>query len=68
MWVEQFIDEGSSTTTYWWRMSKLIDEINLNRKSNIAASQIKTMDESMSVYQPQKNKTGNLPNISYIQR
>ena len=68
IWVEQFIDKGSSASTDWWKMSKLIDEFNLNRKANIAASRIKTMDESMSAYRPQKNKTGNLPNISYIQR
>ena len=28
----------------------------------------KTLDESMSAFRPQKTKTGNLPNISFILR
>jgi hypothetical protein len=32
----------------------------------IAASVIKVLDESMSAWRPKKNKTGGLPNISFI--
>ena len=31
-------------------------------------ARVKTLDESMSAFRPQKTKTGNLPNISFILR
>ena len=68
-----FIDEttnNSSLTNYdpWFTVSKLISDFNKNRFIRVAASTVKLLDESMSAYKPRKDKTGGLPNISYIQR
>ena len=52
----------------WWKVAYLVDGFNTNRKSTVAASRIKTLDESMSAFCPQTRKTGNLPNISFILR
>ena len=46
----------------------MVNSFNTNRKSTVAASRFKTLDESMSAYRPQTRKTGNLPNIRYILR
>ncbi len=45
-------------------LSKLIADFNNNRAKMAAASVIKVLDESMS--SSRKNKTGSLPNISFI--
>ena len=68
VWVTQFHAEHEKETNGWWKMSRLETGFNTNRQRTCASSFVKTMDESMSSYRPQKNKTGNLPNISYIQR
>jgi hypothetical protein len=47
-------------------LSNLIDEFNKNQSTVIATSVIKVLDESMSAWHPRKNKTGGLPNISFI--
>ena len=47
---------------------QLINDFNSNRKKTVAASSVKTHDESMSAYRPRTDKTGGLPNISYIAR
>jgi hypothetical protein len=52
----------------WYMLSKLIDEFNKNRGRKVAASVIKLLDESMTAWVPRKNKTGGLPNISFILR
>jgi len=49
-------------------ISRLIDDFNNNRKKGVAASVIKVLDELMSAWRPRKNKTGGLPNISFILR
>ena len=46
----------------------MVQGFNNNRRRTVAASRVKTLDESMSPYRPQTRKTGNLPNISYIMR
>jgi hypothetical protein len=48
--------------------SKFIAAFNQNRANLIAASVIKLLDEFMSAWQPRKDKTGGLPNISFILR
>ena len=68
VWITQFHAEHEKETNGWWKMSRLEEGFNENRQRTCASSFVKTMDESMSSYRPQKNKTGNLPNISYIQR
>lgn len=68
VWVTQFENKSQKDTNPWWRVNRLVDDFNANRKKMVASSRVKTMDESMSAYRPQKTKTGNLPNISYIQR
>ena len=52
----------------WWRVGRLVQGFNNNRAKTVAASRVKTLDESMSAFRPQSSKTGNLPNISYILR
>ena len=52
----------------WHPVSKLIDNFNKNRFEKVAASRIKVLDESMSAWRPRKDKTGGLPNISFIKR
>ena len=52
----------------WYMISRLIDDFNNNRKKGVAASVIKVLDELMSAWRPRKNKTGGLPNISFILR
>ena len=70
-WVEQFeldLTENQKQANKWWRMGYLIQGFNENRSRSVAASRVLTMDESMSAFRPQTEKTGNLPNISYIMR
>ena len=70
-WVTQFelqVSDQEKEKNKWWRVGYLVQGYNNNRKQTVASSRIKTLDESMSAYRPQTNKTGNLPNISYILR
>ena len=68
VWIEQFASPQLKECQPWWQVSRLVHGFNLNRSKTVAASRVKTLDESMSSYKPQKSKTGNLPNISYIAR
>ena len=68
VWIEQFHAESQKVTNPWWKVGRLVSGFNFNRQKTVAASRVKTFDESMSSFRPQKSKTGNLPNISYIQR
>jgi hypothetical protein len=52
----------------WYMFSKFIATFNRNRANLIAVSVIKLLDESMSAWLPRKDKTGGLPNISFILR
>jgi len=52
----------------WWIISHCIIEFNQNRKRQVSASFMKTMDESMSAFRPQTRATGNLPHLSFILR
>jgi hypothetical protein len=52
----------------WYMLSAFIDAFNNNRAKTVAASVIKLLDESMSAWRPRKDKTGGLPNISFILR
>ena len=70
-WMTQFerhMSEEEKETNKWWRVGVLVDGFNKNRSETVAASRIKTLDESMSAFRPQTRKTGNLPNISFILR
>ena len=70
-WMTQFelqVSDEYKENNKWWRVGYLVKGFNDNRKSTIASSRIKTLDESMSAYRPQTKKTGNLPNISFILR
>ena len=68
IWIQQFHAETQKDTNPWWKVARLVLGFNQNRQRTVAASCTKTFDESMSSFRPQKAKTGNLPNISYIQR
>ncbi len=50
----------------WFMFSMFINAFNKNRAKTVAASVIKLLDESMSAWHPRKDKTGGLPNISFI--
>ena len=52
----------------WWRVGYLTYGFNENRRRTVASSRVKILDEVMSAYRPQRRKTGNLPNISYVLR
>jgi hypothetical protein len=52
----------------WWEIRAMVDALNKNRKTKVAASVYKVMDESMSSFRPKTSKTGNLPNLSFIKR
>jgi hypothetical protein len=52
----------------WHMISRLVDDFNNNRRKMVAASIIKLLDESMSAWNPRKNKTGGLPSILFIKR
>ena len=70
-WMSQFelqLNDEDKEVQKWWRVGHLVQGFNNNRRRTVAASRVKTMDESMSAYRPQTRKTGNLPNISYILR
>ena len=67
-WMSQFelpLSDDEKERNKWWRVGYLVNGFNTNRKSTVAASRFKTLDESMSTYRPQTRKTGNLPNRSY---
>ena len=59
-------DDGSGDD--WARIGNLIDGYNKNRQSNIAASNWRVLDESMSAFIPRTSKTGGLPHLSYIKQ
>jgi hypothetical protein len=61
-------DSSKNNYDPWFILSKLVAQFNANRKENVAASYCKLHDESMSAWRPRKNKTGGLPNISFILR
>ena len=67
-WIQQFHHEGLKDVEPWWRVHQLVTGFNKNRQRTVASSRVKTLDESMSAFRPQKTKTGNLPNISFILR
>jgi hypothetical protein len=62
--------DPNSTERYdpWYMLSKWISEFNSNRVEMVCASYIKVHDETMCAWKPRKNKTGGLPNISFIFR
>ena len=68
LWITQFHSPAQKVNSEWWMVSKLVNGFNENRRNKVAASRVKTLDESMSSFRPQKSKTGNLPNISFILR
>jgi hypothetical protein len=65
---QAFSDTENSSHDPWYMLSKWIKDFNNNRTKTVAASVIKLLDEAMSAWRPRKNKTGGLPNISFILR
>ena len=63
-----FQDKSKKGTDDWWQIVNLFEEFNENRKRTVAASVMKTVDETMSAFKPQTTPTGNLPFISYVSR
>jgi hypothetical protein len=63
-----FSDKSKQNTDPWWRIHKLVDEFNKNRKENVWCSYLKVLDELMSAYQPQTLRTCNLPHLSSVLR
>ena len=68
LWICQFHNEADKGNSEWWMMGHHVNGFNDNRKKTVASSRVKVLDESMSSFRPQKSKTGNLPNISFILR
>ena len=68
-----FVDKSisdASKESYdpYFPIISLINDFNANRRRTIAASATKVLDESMSAFRPRTDKTGGLPNISFIAR
>jgi Transposase IS4 len=63
-----FAEPKSESMDPWWQLRNGINEYNNNRQQNVIASSTKVIDESMSAFRPQTTKTGNLPNLSYVER
>lgn len=61
-------DPGSPNHDPWWPVRGLFDGFNTNWQRTVAASRIKTFDESMSGWKPRTTKFGGLPHISWILR
>ena len=52
----------------WWRIVKLIEDFNSNRKETVLQSNEKIGDECMSALRPRTTPTGKLPHLSHIAR
>ena len=52
----------------WAAVQGFVNDFNTNRKENVASSNRKIADESMSPLKPRSSKNGNLPHLSYIRR
>jgi hypothetical protein len=61
-------EEEQESYDPWNMILLMIDGYNSNRRSWVAASVRKVLDESMSAWCPQTTKTGGLPHLSFILR
>ena len=61
-------DVGTESYDPYFPIISLLNAFNENRKRTVAASATKVLDESMSAFRPRTDKTGDLPNISFIAR
>jgi len=52
----------------WWRFKKRLDEFNETRNRELLTSHVLAFDEIMSTFIPRTTATGDLPNISYVNR
>ncbi len=59
-------EPDQKTITPRWKINKFVSDFVTNRNRIITASHWKVLDELMSPYHPQKQKTGNLPHILYL--
>ena len=63
--MEKILYQDNGTRNKWWRITKLIDTFNENRKEYILPCEITVIDESMSAFRPQSTKTGGLPVLTF---
>ena len=61
-------DATARATDDWWRVRKMTDNYSKHVKKLMYVSSVVTLDESMSSFIPRTTKTGNLPNLSYIEQ
>ena len=59
---------AQSASDPWAKFRPMVEGFNANRRAVLHHDGDSTFDESMSAYQPQKDKLGGLPNISFIKR
>jgi hypothetical protein len=52
----------------WAMFRQMVSDFNDERAAKLQAGMTQTLDESMSSYQPRKDKRGDLQNISFILR
>jgi len=64
----QCADLRNFETDPWSMFRPGVRAFNANRRAHVTASNIKVADESMSAFQPRTTKTGQLPNLSFVQR
>ncbi|KAL7548885.1 hypothetical protein ACHAWF_013195 [Thalassiosira exigua] len=60
--------EGHDPKDPWNQIMGLVKGFNSNRKTLMAASFLKIMDELMSAFQPRSTPDGGLPHFSYVSR
>ena len=61
-------DKAKKGTDDWWRVRKYTDEFTKHVKDSMYISSLVCLDESMSALVPRTTKSGNLPNLSYVER
>ena len=61
-------DEAKKATDDWWRVRKYMDSFTDHVKDSMYISSLVCLDESMSALVPRTTKSGNLPNLSYVER
>ena len=61
-------DRVRKETDGWWQTRKFMDSYGEKTKKTMYASSLCVLDESMSAFIPRTTKTGNLPNLSFVQR
>ncbi len=64
--IYAYHDESRANKDVWWCIVSLMEDYDENRRRTVLASNMKTMDETMSRDCLQTTPTGTLPHLSFI--